>query len=73
MIKTNELKAQMKRLDMTQKDLANAIGMDPATLNRKINNEQGSVVTVKEANEIASALQIPREMMTDIFFAPELA
>mgnify|MGYP002517153549 CR=1 FL=1 len=72
-IKTNELKAQMKRLEMTQKDLAKAIGMDPATLNRKINNENGTVLTVKEANEIAQALNIPRESMTDIFFASKLA
>ena len=68
-IKTNELKAQMKRLEMTQKDLAKAIGMDPATLNRKINNEVGSVMTVKEAGDIATALCIPKESLTDIFFA----
>lgn len=69
MIRTNELKAQMVRLNMTQKELAKIIGMDPATLNRKINNEVGSVMTIKEANEIAQALKIPRESMTDIFFA----
>ena len=70
MIRTNELKAQMVRINMTQKELAKIIGMDPATLNRKINNEAGSVMTIKEANEIAQALKIPRESMTDIFFAP---
>lgn len=73
MINSNEIKAQMKRVGMTQKNLADVIGMDPSTLNRKINNENGTVLTVKEANEIAQALNIPRESMTDIFFASKLA
>jgi len=73
MVNTREIKAQMKRAGFTQKELAQHIGMDPSTLNRKINNEEGTVLTVKEANQIAFALDIPRESMTDIFFASQLA
>lgn len=38
MINVMELKAQLKRTGMTQADLAEKVGMNPSTLNRKINS-----------------------------------
>lgn len=73
MVNTREIKAQIKRAGTTQKKLAQKVNMDPATLNRKINNEEGQNLTVKEACEIAEELKIPREHLTAIFFAQKLA
>ena len=73
MINTREIKAQLKRVGMTQTELAKNIGVDPSTLNRKINNAEGENLTVKEATKIAESLEIPREMLTSIFFAEALA
>lgn len=69
MINIMELKAQLKRTGMTQASLAEKVGMNPATLNRKINNVEGETLTVKEATEIAKSLDIPKEKLTFIFFA----
>ena len=69
MINVMELKAQLKRTGMTQASLAEKVGMNPATLNRKINNVEGETLTVKEATDIAKSLDIPKEKLTFIFFA----
>lgn len=72
MINTVELKAEIKRSGMTQEQLAREIGMDPSTLNKKINNKQ-SVLSVDEAQKIAKILEIPQEKLIVIFFTSELA
>ena len=72
MVRTNEIKAQMKRKGMIQGDLAKRMSMDPSTLNRKINNEDGDKMTVSEAEKMCKALDLPREQWTDIFFAEKL-
>lgn len=72
MINTAELKAEIKRSGLTQEKLAREIGMDPSTLNKKINNKQ-SVLSVDEAQKIAKVLEIPQEKLIVIFFTSELA
>lgn len=72
MINTAELKAEIKRSGMTQEQLAKEIGMNPSTLNKKINNKQ-SVLSVDEAQKIAKILEIPQEKLIGIFFTLELA
>lgn len=72
MINTAELKAEIKRNGITQEQLAREIGLDPSTLNKKINNKQ-SVLSVDEAQKIAKVLEIPKEKLYVIFFAYELA
>lgn len=69
MIKTNEIKAQMQRVGMTQSKLAEKMGINPSTLNRKINNEEGENLTVQEANKMILFLNLPKESITEIFFA----
>jgi len=69
MVKTREIKAFMQRKGITQVELAAAIKINPSTLNRKINNESGEKLTLKEAQGIADTLEIPDTERISIFFA----
>lgn len=73
MVDTREIKAQIRRKGTTQEKLAKKIGIDPSTLSRKINNEKGQQLTVKEATDMANALEIPRDKLLSIFFATSVA
>lgn len=73
MVNTREIKAQIRRVGMTQEELAKKLGINPSTLNRKINNEEGQQLTVKEATDMARALEIPRDQLLTIFFAISVA
>ena len=55
MVNTREIKAQIRRVGTTQEELAKKLGINPSTLNRKINNEEGQQLTVKEATDMARA------------------
>lgn len=72
MVKTNEIKAQMKRVGLTQETLAQKMKINPSTLNRKINNASGDKITVAEANKLVEVLQFPKTELLNIFFAKEL-
>lgn len=72
MVRTNEIKAQMKRVGLTQGTLAQKMKINPSTLNRKINNTSGDKITVAEANKLAEALQFPKTELINIFFVKEL-
>lgn len=73
MINLKAIKAGIRMAGITQKELAEKIGIDPATLSKKLNNEDGDTLTVKQANDIADALGIPQTSRGDIFFAPSIA
>lgn len=73
MIRSNEIKAQMKRKGIIQSELAKRIGINPSTLNRKINDVDGNKMTISEAARMCRELDLPREKVADIFFAEELA
>ncbi len=72
MVRTNEIKAQMKRVGLTQETLAQKMEINASTLNRKINNTSGEKITVAEANKLAEALHFPKTELLNIFFAKEL-
>lgn len=72
MVNTREIKAQMQRKGMTQVMLAQKLGINPSTLNRKINNKKGENLTVKEATEMAETLGFSRNEITNIFFTSQL-
>ena len=72
MINSMELKAEIKRNGLTQDQLATKIGINPSTLNRKINNKN-STLSVDEAQKRADALRIPNEKLAVIFFDSKLA
>ncbi len=71
MINVLKLKAKMVECGVTQKQLANELGIDPTSLNRKINDKDGKFLTVKEANEIAEFLKISDPK--DYFFTTIIA
>lgn len=73
MVNTLSLKAKLKERGMTQEEAAKRLGIDPSTFNRKINNESGNVITVREAEALSRLLQIPKEDLVTIFFAEKLA
>ncbi len=73
MVNTRALKGKLKERGMTQEEAAKALGIDPSTFNRKINNENGDVITVREAEKISALLLIPKSELGNIFFADKLA
>ena len=73
MINTREIKAQIRRVGTTQEELAKKLGINASTLNRKINNEEGQYLTVKEATEMVRVLEIPNDQLLAIFFAVSVA
>jgi len=59
-----KLKLLLMERDIYQKDLAKAIGIDPVSLNQKI-NRNGSTFTLEEASKICEYLSIS---LDDYFF-----
>ena len=66
MINTQKIKAKMTEKKITQVQLAKLLGIDPSTLNRKINNKKGDNLTVKEVQKIMNILDINNP--TEYFF-----
>lgn len=66
MINTQKIKAKMTEKKITQVQLAKLLGIDPSTLNRKINNKNGDNLTVKEVQKIMNILDINNS--TEYFF-----
>ncbi|MDY6153088.1 helix-turn-helix domain-containing protein [Clostridium sp. HCP1S3_B4] len=66
MINTQKIKAKMTEKKITQVQLAKLLGIDPSTLNRKINNKNGDNLTVKEVQKIMNILDINNP--TEYFF-----
>lgn len=60
----NKLKGKMREKEVTQADLAKAIGITPQALNAKLNGR--SSFTVPEAQKIAEFLSL--ENPSEIFF-----
>ena len=73
MVNIRLLKAKLKERGMTQEEAAKALGIDPSTFNRKINNKNGNVITVREAEKMSALLLIPKSELSNIFFAEKLA
>ena len=73
MVNIGLLKAKLKERGMTQEEAAKALGIDPSTFNRKINNKNGNVITVREAEKMSALLLIPKSELSNIFFAEKLA
>lgn len=64
---TAKLKGKMRELDVTQENLAKQIGMSLSTLNRKLQEEDGSSFTIGEVVKITEALSLSSEDATQIF------
>lgn len=71
MINTNKIKGRIVELGLTQRDIANALGVALPTVSQKINNIRA--MDVKEAFIIAEVLNIPDEEFREYFFKEEIA
>lgn len=73
MIRKNIIQSKLKEAKMTQAELAEKMGIDPATLSVKLSKENGERLTVEEATNIGRILHIEKKALTDIFFGEYLA
>lgn len=71
MVNTNKLRGKIVECGMSVVELAEAMGVDKATLYRKLNNSES--FTVKDADSIASALRLSKEDAVAIFFSQYVA
>lgn len=70
MVNTRKLKGKMVEMDINVENLSEKMGINKATLYRKLDSEN---FTVNEVSVIASALELNKEEMIDIFFADVVA
>lgn len=71
-VNVNKLKGKIVENGMTVTALAEKIGVDRATLYRKLSNN-GETMLVKDANAIVSALNLTAEDALAIFFSQIVA
>lgn len=62
----NKLKGKIVEKGFNIADVANRMGVDKATLYRKI-NAQGKSLTIKDVSSIADILELSSEEVTNIF------
>ena len=67
-VNVNKLKGKIVECGINISDLAESIGIDKATLYRKI-NANGETITIREADMISKKLNLSREEVNDIFFS----
>ena len=68
----NKLKGKMVEKGLNVTMLANELGIDRATLYRKLNNK-GATLTIREANRIAEILDLTGKEAVEIFFKGSVA
>lgn len=66
-----KLKAKITEKGYTVETLARAIGMNKSTLYRKINRME--IFTIKEAYNIATALDLTESELNELFFGIKVA
>ncbi len=69
MINTNKIKGRMAELQMTQKDIANSLGLAQSTVNQKINNVRP--MDLDEAEKLSDLLHIQSKEFETYFFYKE--
>lgn len=63
-MKTNLLKAELAKAEMTQTQLAQALGITPQTLNKQINSGK---MGIEQAEQISRELRLTKEKAVEIF------
>ncbi|MBQ8263567.1 MAG: helix-turn-helix transcriptional regulator [Clostridia bacterium] len=71
MINSEAIKKRMKELGITQKDLAERLGVAKPTVSQKINGVRP--LYLDEAEAIADAIKLSSSEFVQIFFAKEIA
>lgn len=72
MVNVSKLRSKIVEKDMTIDKLADKIGIDRATLYRRL-NQNGETFLIKEADAITKALNLSGDEATAIFFAQYVA
>lgn len=72
MLNVSKIKGRMREMKWTQESLAKEMGINPTTINYKINNEKGEFLTIEEAEKLKNLLKIPKEELNEYFFATKL-
>ena len=72
MVNVDKLRGKIVECRMTIEDLAKEVGVDRATLYRRINGG-GGAFTIEEADKIAKALLLDADELNKIFFAQYVA
>ncbi len=68
MVNVDKLRGKIVECRMTIEELARAVGVDRATLYRRISSGGGSF-TIEEADKIAKVLSLSADELNKIFFA----
>ncbi len=68
MLNILKIKARLKEMGLTQKNLAQKMELNEATINAKLNDENGRTLTIDETNKILKILQIAKTDINDYFF-----
>ena len=68
MVNVNKLKGKIVECGLNVSTLADRIGIDKATLYRKI-SENGEPITIREADKISEELNLSKDEVNDIFFS----
>lgn len=68
MVNVDKLRGKIVECRMTIEELARAVGVDRATLYRRISGGGGSF-TIEEADKIAKVLSLSADELNKIFFA----
>lgn len=71
-VNVNKLKGKIVECGLNISILADKIGIDKATLYRKI-SENGDPITIREADRISEELKLSKEEVNDIFFSQYVA
>ena len=72
MLNILKIKARLKEMGLTQKNLAQKMELNEATINAKLNDENGRTLTIDETNKILKFLQIDKTDINDYFFTQKL-
>lgn len=69
MVSKNLLRAKIIANGFTSEEVAHKLGIDPSSLNQKMNPNNNRTFTVDEVGKLIKILNIPVEELQDIFFA----
>ena len=67
-----KLKAKLVERDITQQELSIKMGINPSTLNKKLNDADGIFLSIKEVTNMCNILNIESQEILSIFFKTQL-
>jgi AraC-like DNA-binding protein len=73
MVNVNKLKGKIVEKELSIEKVARQMGLHPATLYRRINQDKGTTFTIGEALAIVEILDLTPQEATAIFFSQHVA